>query len=107
MWQEEDSQYSEQLKSCEEVNFLAITVSNSQRKVNKSTDTKETIGFSQGKLGCIFHVLFVFHYWVKKQLGRWETTPRKPKVERICLKHLFTNSEVRILEAGKQKYSVQ
>lgn len=56
------TQYSERLKSGEEVNFLTITISNSQRKVNKSIDTKETVGFSQGKLGCVFHVLFVFHY---------------------------------------------
>lgn len=29
------------------------------------------------------------------------------KVEKICLKHLFKNSEVRRLEVDKEKYSLQ
>lgn len=80
-----DTHYSGELKTDQEISFLSITVSSVQGKVNTSTDTKEKIFFSYGKRRCVFHVLLVFHYWVKKQLSRWEIAPWKQKVKRICL----------------------
>lgn len=93
--------YSRVLKSNREVHFSSITISlpskGSEQKCKKSNRKL----FTPEKWEGIFHVLFLLFDKTIKQVR--DNPMETQKVEKICLKHLFKNSEVRRLEDAKEK----